>query len=575
MTNQEIAQIFYELADMLEIKGEDRYRVQAYRRAADQIAAQVHSLADLAAEGRLQEIPGVGQAIAQKITEILETGDLTLHRRLREEIPQGITALLAIPDVGPKTAKLIWEQLGLTTLDEIEKAAAEGRLRQLKGLGPKTEQAILEGIQRLRERAAQPTRILLGDALPVAEELLEGLRRCTAVLRADAAGSLRRRKPTVGDIDLLAASHDPQAVTDFFVQLPQIARVQTHGDTKASVILHNGLQVDLYVLPPEHYGSLLQHFTGSKQHNIQLRELALSRGLSFSEYGFKRPDGTLIQCATEEEVYGTLGLPWIPPELREAQGEFEAAREGRLPHLIELEDVRGDLQMHTDWSDGHDDLEAMARAARARGYEYIAITDHSVGLGIVQGLSPQRLQEQRQLIDRLNEELAPFRILAGVELEIRVDGTLALPDEVLAELDIVLASVHTSMRQDAETMTERVLAAIYNPHVDIIAHPTGRLINQRDRLNLDFDRVLRAAAETGTILEINGQPNRLDLDGEHVRAAIEAGVMLSLGTDAHSVEGLGVMPLAVAMARRGWAEARHVLNTRPLEEVLEILQPGR
>ena len=571
MTNQEIAQIFYELADMLEIKGEDRYRVQAYRRAADQIAAQVHSLADLAAEGRLQEIPGVGQAIAQKITEILETGDLTLHRRLREEIPEGITALLAIPDVGPKTAKLIWEQLQLTTLDEIEKAAAEGRLRQLKGLGPKTEQAILEGIRRLREREAQPARILLGDALPVAEELLEGLRQCPAVQRADAAGSLRRRKPTVGDIDLLAASQDPQTVTDFFVRLPQIARVQAHGDTKASVILHNGLQVDLYVLPSEHYGSLLQHFTGSKQHNIQLRELALSQGLSFSEYGFKRSDGTLIKCATEEEVYGTLGLPWIPPELREAQGEFEAAREGRLPHLIELEDVRGDLQMHTTWSDGHDELAAMARAAKAQGYEYIAITDHSVGLGIVQGLSPERLREQRKLIDRLNEELAPFRILAGIELEIRVDGTLALPDEVLAELDIVLASVHTSMRQDEETMTKRVLAAIYNPHVDIIAHPTGRLINQRDRLNLDFDRVLRAAAETGTILEINGQPNRLDLDGEHVRAAIEAGVMLSLGTDAHSVEGLGVMPLAVAMARRGWAEARHVLNTRPLEEVLEIL----
>ena len=571
MTNQEIAQIFRELADMLEIKGEDRYRVQAYRRAADQIATQVHSLADLAAEGRLQEIPGVGQAIAQKITEILETGDLTLHRRLREEIPQGITALLAIPDVGPKTAKLIWEQLGFTTLDEIERAAQEGQLRQIKGLGPKTEQTILEGIQRLRAREARPTRILLGDALPVAEALLEGLRQCPAVRRADAAGSLRRYKPTVGDIDLLAASDDPQTVTDFFVQLPQIARVQTHGDTKASVILHNGLQVDLYVLPPEHYGSLLQHFTGSKQHNIQLRELALSQGLSFSEYGFKRPDGSLIKCATEEEVYGTLGLPWIPPELREAQGEFEAAREGRLPHLIELEDVRGDLQMHTTWSDGHDDLETMARAAKARGYEYIAVTDHSVGLGIVQGLSPQRLREQRKLIDRLNEELAPFRVLAGVELEIRVDGTLALPDEVLAELDIVLASVHTSMRQDRETMTRRVLAAMYNPHVDIIAHPTGRLINQRDRLNLDFDQVLRAAEETGTILEVNGQPNRLDLDGEHARAAIEAGVMLSLGTDAHSADGLEVMSLAVATARRGWAEARHVLNTRPLEEVLEIL----
>lgn len=571
MTNQEIAQIFYELADMLEVKGENRFRVQAYRRAADQIAGHVRSMADLAAEGKLEEIPGVGEAIAKKIVEILETGQLPQHRRLREEIPPGITALLSIPDIGPKTARLIWGSLGIETIDQVEQAAREGRLRQIKGVGPKTEQTILQGIQRLRERQDQPARILLGEALPVADRLLASLRQCPAVQRADAAGSLRRCKPTVGDIDLLAASDEPQTVTDFFVQLPEIAQVQTHGDTKASVILYNGLQVDLYVLPHEEYGSLLQHFTGSKQHNIQLRELALSQGLSFSEHGFKREDGSLIRCATEEEVYGTLGLPWIPPELREAQGEFEAAREGRLPHLIELTDVRGDLQMHTDWSDGHDTLEDMARAAKALGYEYIAITDHSQGLGIVQGLSPERLREQRKRIDALNKELAPFRILAGIELEIRVDGTLALPDDVLAELDIVLASVHSSMRQDRDTMTKRVVAAMHHPHVDIIAHPTGRLINQRDRLNLDFDAVLRAAQETGTILEINAQPNRLDLDGEHARAAIEAGVLLSLGTDAHSTDGLSVMRLGVAMARRGWAEHRHVINTRPLDELLEIL----
>ncbi|MFQ5854101.1 MAG: DNA polymerase/3'-5' exonuclease PolX [Anaerolineae bacterium] len=574
MTNQEIAQIFYELADMLEVKGENRFRVQAFRKAADQIAGHVRSMADVAAEGKLQEIPGIGEAIAQKIVEILETGQLTQHRRLREEIPVGVTALLAIPDVGPKTAKLIWESLGVETIDQVEEAAREGRLRQLKGLGPKTEQNILKGIERLRARQAEPTRILLGDALPVAERLLAGLDECPAVQRADAAGSLRRLKPTVGDIDLLAASDDPQAVTDFFVKLPEIAQVQTHGDTKASVILHNGLQVDLYVLPPEQYGSLLQHFTGSKQHNIELRELALSQGLSFSEHGFKREDGSLIRCATEAEVYGTLGLPWIPPELREAQGELAAAREGSLPQLIEVTEIRGDLQMHTDWSDGIDSLADMARAAMW-GYEYIAITDHSQGLGIVQGLSPERVREQRKLIDALNEELAPFRVLAGIELEIRVDGTLALPDDVLAELDIVLASVHTSMRQDRETMTRRVVAAMHHPHVDIIAHPTGRLINQRDRLNLDFDAVLRAAQETGTILEINAQPNRLDLDGEHTRAAIEAGVLLSLGTDAHSTDGLGVMPLGVAMARRGWAEGRHVINSRPLEELFDHLRQAK
>lgn len=572
MTNQEVAQIFYELADMLEVKGENRFRVQAYRKAADQIAGHVRSMADVAAEGKLEEIPGVGEAIARKIVEILETGQLTQHRRLRQEIPAGVTTLLAIPDVGPKTARLIWESLGIETIDEVERAAREGRLRQLKGLGPRTEQNIVEGIERLRARQAEPTRVLLGDALPLAERLLASLRQCPAVQRADAAGSLRRRKPTVGDIDLLAASDNPRAVTDFFVGLPEVAQVQTHGDTKATVISHTGLQVDLYVLPPEQYGSLLQHFTGSKQHNIEFRELALQQGLSFSEHGFKREDGSMIICETEEEVYGTLGLPWIPPELREAQSEFAAAREGRLPQLIELGDVRGDLQMHTIASDGHDSLEDMARAAMARGYAYIAITDHSQGLGIVQGLTPERLREQRKLIDKLNDELAPFRVLAGIELEIRIDGTLALPDDVLEELDIVLASVHTSMRQDRETMTRRVVAAMRNSHVNIIAHPTGRLINQRDRLNLDFDAVLRAAQETGTILEINAQPNRLDLDGEHVRAAIEAGVLLSLGTDAHSTDGLGVMPLGVAMARRGWAEARHVINSRPLDELLEILR---
>ncbi|MFQ5342183.1 MAG: helix-hairpin-helix domain-containing protein, partial [Anaerolineae bacterium] len=356
MTNQEIAQIFYELADMLEVKGENRFRVRAFRKAADQIAGHVRSMADIAAEGTLEEIPGVGEAIAKKIVEILESGQLTQHRRLRQEIPTAVTALLSIPDVGPRTARLIWESLGLETIDQVEMAAETGELRKLKGLGPKMEQTILEGIQRLRARQAQPARVLLGDALPVAERLLASLGECPAVQHADAAGSLRRLRPTVGDIDLLAASDNPQAVTDYFVELPEIARVQSHGDTKASVILHNGLQVDLYVLPREEYGSLLQHFTGSKRHNIELRELALSQGLSFSEHGFKQEDGSLIRCETEEEVYGTLGLPWIPPELREAQGEFAAAKQGRLPHLIEIGDVRGDLQMHTDASDGHDTL---------------------------------------------------------------------------------------------------------------------------------------------------------------------------------------------------------------------------
>ncbi len=571
MTNQEIAQIFYELANMLEVKGENRFRINAYRKAADQIAGHPRSMADVAADEKLQDIPGIGKGIAGSIREILETGQLDDHRKLRAEIPAGVTTLLSIPDVGPKTAKLIWESLGLKTIDKVEFAAQTGQLQKLKGLGPKTEQNILAGIERLRARQAEPTRVLLGDALPLAERLLAHLREHPAVQRADAAGSLRRRKPTVGDIDLLAASEDPRTVTDFFVELPEISEVQIHGDTKATVISHTGLQVDLYVLPPEQYGSLLQHFTGSKQHNIEFREIALAQGLSFSEHGFKREDGSTITCATEEAVYGTLGLPWIPPEIREAQGEFATAREGRLPQLIEVSDVRGDLQMHSTWSDGRAELGEMARAARDKGYDYIAITDHSQGLGIVQGLTPERVREQRAEIDQLNAELAPFRVLAGIEVEIRVDGSLALPDDVLEALDIVLASVHSGMRQDRETMTTRVVTAMHHPHVDIIAHPTGRLINQRERLNLSFDAVLRAAQETGTILEINASAERLDLDGEHARAAIEAGVLLSLGTDAHSVGGLDAMPLGVAMARRGWAAAKHVINTRPLDDLLDLL----
>lgn len=571
MTNQEIAQLFHELADMLELQGANRFRIRAYRKAGDQIASHVRGMADVAADDKLQEIPGIGEGIAKKILEILETGEMEEHRQLREEIPVGVTALLGIPDVGPKTAKLIWATLGIETLDELEMAAEQGRLQTIKGLGPKTESNILAGIQRLRERQTQPTRVLLGDALPLAERLLEALRECPAVREANAAGSLRRRRPTVGDLDLLASSDDPRAVTDYFVNLPEVGQVQVHGDTKATVLSHAGLQVDLYVLPSDRYGSLLQHFTGSKQHNIEFRELALAQDLSFSEHGFKRPDGTLITCETEAEVYATVGLAWIPPELRQASGELKAAQTGNLPELIELSDVRGDLQMHSTWSDGKAELRTMAAAARDLGYKYVAITDHSQGLGIVQGLGPERVREQRRAVNELNAEMAPFRILAGIELEIRVDGTLALPDDVLAELDIVLASVHSGMRQDRDTMTARVVAAMRNPHVDVIAHPTGRLINQRDRLNLVFDEVVRVAAKTGTVLEINGQPNRLDLDGEHARAAVDAGVLLSLGTDAHSADGLDHMPLAVAMARRGWAERANVINTLSLDDLLTIL----
>ncbi len=569
MTNREVATVFGDIADMLEIKGEDRFRVQAYRRASQNIQALPEDIESLWEEDRLKDIPGVGEAIAKKIDELLRTGRLTYYEELRAEIPPGVAALLQIPDVGPKTAKTLYEQLNITSITELEEAARTGRLRGVKGLGAKTEANILRGIDMLKRRS---TRILLATALPVAEDLLDGLRQCPATLRADVAGSLRRRKPTIGDIDLLVASDDPAAVVAWFVKLPRVAEIQAQGDTKASVILRNDLQVDLRVLPPQHYGALLQYFTGSQAHNIALRELARDQGLSLSEYGFADARGGLIACAEEEDVYRTLGLDWIPPELREAAGEIEAAARHRLPRLIDLPDVRCDLQMHSLYSDGTASIADMARAARDLGYAYIAITDHSQSLGVAGGLTPERLRQQRAEIDELNRQLAPFRILQGSEVEIRADGSLDFPDEVLAGLDIVLASVHSGMRQDKATMTVRVIRAMRNPHVDILAHPTGRLIGQREPLELDFEAIVNTAAETGTILEINGQPNRLDLDGEHARLALKRGVLISLGTDAHAPDGLGVMPFAVAMARRGWAEAENVVNTWSLERLLKHLK---
>jgi DNA polymerase (family 10) len=401
------------------------------------------------------------------------------------------------------------------------------------------------------------------------------LSECPAAEGVTTAGSLRRCAPTVGDIDILAASDSPQEVVDYFVSLPQVHEVSSHGDTKATVYLDSGLQVDLMVLEKEHYGSLLQHFTGSKDHNAALRGLARRQGLSLSEYGFQHEDGSVTSCPTEEEVYSTLGLEWIPPELREASGELEAAQEGRLPHLVTEGDIKGDFHSHTVYSDGASTVEDMALAAKTRGYEYIVITDHSQGLGVAGGLSADDFAQQRDEIASVNERLAPFRILSGVELEIKADGALDLPDDQLALFDVVVASVHMGLQQETQQMTRRIVAAMRNPHVDIIAHPTGRLLGQRASVSLDFETIVDTAASTGTWLEINAQPNRLDLDGELARQAIQRGVQLSLGSDAHHAEGLGVMRFGVATARRGWAEPANVANSLGLEELLARLRQGK
>ena len=558
MDNREVGRVFREIADLLEIQGEPFYRTAAYRRAAEAIEKYPLPMADLHEEDRLEEVPSVGEAIAQKIDELLRTGDLEFHRKLREKFPGGILELLSVPGVGPKSAKRFYEELGVSDVEGLEAAAKEGRIRDLAGMGAKSEERILEGIAMMRRLT---DRMLLGEALPLAEEIISHLRDAAPVDQIEPAGSLRRRQATIGDLDILATSKDPEKVMDAFVGFGRVANVLAQGSSKSSVVLDNGLQVDLRVLPRERFGSLLQYFTGSKEHNVELRSLALSKGLSLSEHGFiRKKDGAEILCAEEAEVYEALGLPWIPPEMREAWGEIEAAKAGRLPELVTIDDIKGDFQCHTTYSDGQVSVREMAEAAKARGYEYVLITDHSQSLGIAGGMSPDRILEQVKEIARVNKKLKPFRVLAGCEVEVKADGSLDMPDEILAKLDMVVASTHSGLRQPREKITGRVIAAMRSPHVDLIGHPTGRLIGKREGADLDFEEVVRVAKETGTMLEINGQPDRMDLDGEHARLAREAGVTLALSTDAHSTDGFSVMHLAIATARRAWVEAGDLGN---------------
>lgn len=564
--NRTVAAIFAEMADILDIQGENYHRVMAYRRAAENIAGLGQPLEEVWRAGELDSIPGIGKTLAAKIDELMRTGRLEAYEKLKAQVPDGVVAMLQVPDVGPRKAALFWKELGITSIEELEEAARAGKLRDLPGMGVRSEQKVLEGIQALKRRTG---RISLGVAWELAQAMLAALCEVPGVVDAAPAGSLRRMRETVGDLDLLVAAEDPEPVMARFRDLPQVAEVLLSGPTKTSVRTHEGLQVDLRVLEPARWGTALQYFTGSKAHNIRLRGLALDRGLSLSEYALKREDGTEILCASEEEVYAALGLPWIPPELREDRGEIEAALEGRLPDLIELADLQGDLQFHTTWSDGHASLLEMAEAARARGLKYAAVTDHSHGLGIARGMGPDDLRRQRAEVEEVNRKLGgTFRLLTGVEVEIRADGSLDLPDEALAELDLVVAAVHGGLRQPREQVTARAINAMRNPHVDILAHPTGRLIGRREGADLDIEAVLRVAAETGVAIEVNAHPLRLDLADVFVRRAIELGVRLVISSDAHRPEDFDLLHFGVATARRGWATAADVLNTRSVEEVL-------
>lgn len=573
VTNRDVAQIFENIADMLEIKGEVIHRVLAYRNAAETIRELPRDLNAIYAEGKLTEIPNIGKTLAEKIEEVLTSGKLEFYERLAKEVPPSLLEVLRVNGVGPKKARLFWKELGITTLAALEQAARAGQLQHLSGMGVKSEQKIIAGIEALARRT---DRIPIGRALPIAQAILADLLQLPEALKGDYAGSLRRYRPTIGDIDILIASRQPEPIMERFVSREDVTRVLGHGSTKSSVELLNGQQVDVRVLPPERYGTGLAYFTGSQAHNIRMRELALKQGLSLNEHAFTATDesGYEILCETEEEVFATLGLPWIAPELREDRGEIEAALEGRLPILIQQSDIRADLHMHTTWSDGKLSLLEMAQVAQRRGLAYIVITDHSRSLGVANGLSIERLRQQREEIQAAQARMGDsIRILHGTEMEIKADGSLDYPDEVLAELDVVIASLHTNLRQPREEITRRLINAIANPHVDIIGHPQGQLIPEREPADLDMDAVFEAAARHDVILEINANPARLDLDATYARRAGELGIKIAVNTDAHNEKDFDVLPYGIGTARRAWLTADQVVNTWSTERFLAWVTP--
>jgi len=573
MNNAAIAQVFQDMADLLELKEDNPFKIRAYQKAARTIETLPEELEQLMKEGRLREIPGVGEAIASKITELLTTGKLDAYDKLRSEFPEGIVNLMTIPGVGPKTALRLSKELGISNVDELEKAILEGKVASLYRLGEKTADNILHHIQTMRRK---DKRIPLGEALPLAEEIVTALRKQTGVHNLTPAGSLRRFKETIGDIDIMGTADDPESVIKAFVRLPMVEEVLAQGSTKASVIVKSGLQVDLRMVEHDSFGSLLQHFTGSKEHNVALRERAVKQGLSLSEYGITVvKTGETEKFTTEEAFYERIGLQYIPPELREARNETEMAEKKALPRLIEVSDIKGDFHAHTEWSDGHDTIEAMATAARARGYKYLAITDHSAGRGIAHGLNAERLRQQFAEIKEVNRKLKGIRLFTGIEVDIRADGVLDYPDELLSEIDVVVAAVHSAMGQDKDKMTRRLIRALENPHIDILAHPTCRLIGEREPIEVDLEEVFRAAVRTDTALEINAMPERLDLKDIHVLRAKELGVKLVICTDSHRAGHLELIRFGVGVARRGWCEAGHILNTKSLSEVEAFFKQDR
>ena len=595
LTNGVLAQVFHDIGDLLEVKGELVFKTVAYHRAADAIGRSPVEVARAYRDGHPPDIPGVGRAISDKLAELATTGRLGYHERLLAEFPPTLLDILRVPGLGPRTVRQIYTTLGIATLDELRDAAASGRLRGLRGLSARTEQLILEGIAGIETRER---RLLLHQARDIVAEVVAQVGALEGVRRVVPAGSWRRRRETIGDLDFLAEADVPADVVDRFAALPSVAAVINRGPAKAAVELGGrGPQIDLMLMPPGAAGTYLVHFTGSKDHNVRLREIARDRGWSLSEKGFLPigEDGQplagdaaeLRTFESEAQAYEFLGLPYIEPELREDRGEIEAALAGRLPRLVQLDDLRGDLHSHSDWSDGSHPIEAMAEAARRRGHAYQVLTDHSISLAIARGLSPERVEEQRAVIAGLNRRFAAeedagtappetspegFRLLHGCELEIRADGRLDYEDELLATFDLVVASLHVGRRQTRAELTARTLTAIRNPHVDVIAHPSGRMIGTRDDLDLDWDAVYAEAARTGTVLEMNGSPHRLDLAVERARHAIEVGCLVSIDSDAHRTAEFDHLEWGVSQARRAWVEPPVVLNTRSRADLLAYVR---
>lgn len=578
MSNAEIARHLRRLADLSELDGDNPFRVRAYRNAADVVADLEARVEDLLAQGAdLTQIKGIGREIADKVRTLVETGAMPQLAALEQRVPVGLLEVIKVKGVGPKQAAALWKALGVTSVDELEAAAKSGRITELPGFGAKKVANILRGIESYRRNTG---RVLLGEVDAVLQPLLERLRAVPGLRRLEVAGSYRRRRETVGDIDVVAVADDPAALSDALTSYDEVSAVLGKGETKTSVELSSGLQVDLRVVDEDKFGGALLYFTGSKEHNVELRQRALERGWHLNDYGLfeggepgrERRGGRLLASRTEEEIYAKLGMAWVPPELRQGRGEVEAAASGRLPKLVELADIRGDLHMHTTWSDGRDGLPAMIDACAALGYEYIAITDHSGSLALQGGLDDEKLARQHAELAEVTAGRGDVRVLRGMEVDILKDGSLDVTDEQLANLDVVLVSVHSFFELPQAQQTERVVRALLHPRVNVYAHPLGRQLGQRDPIAIDLDAVFEACRENRVAVEHNASYRRLDLPDVHLRAAAQAGLKVFIGTDAHSVRGLAAMELGVSQARRAWLTADDVVNAWPLEDVLAFIE---